>query len=93
MFPVGPDQFKGVSSGKDGNGKPPIFVMSMNGDHLYTGGTLQLYTKKLKDRITPQVNFFQQATKERQRRHGVSKKEKRDGEGLVWSKLCVDEYV
>ena len=49
--------------------------------------------QKLKDRITPQVNFFQQATKERQRRHGVSKKEKRDGEGLVWSKLCVDEYV
>ena len=49
--------------------------------------------KKLKDRITPQVNFFQQATKERQRRHGVSKKEKRDGEGLVWRKLCVDEYV
>ena len=48
---------------------------------------------ELKDRITPQVNFFQQATKERQRRHGVSKKEKRDGEGLVWSKLCVDEYV
>ena len=39
------------------------------------------------------ANFFQQATKERQRRHGVSKKEKRDGEGLVWSKLCVDEYV
>ena len=49
--------------------------------------------QQLKDRITPQVNFFQQATKERQRRHGVSKKEKRDGEGLVWSKLCVDEYV
>ena len=49
--------------------------------------------QELKDRITPQVNFFQQATKERQRRHGVSKKEKRDGEGLVWSKLCVDEYV
>ena len=47
----------------------------------------------LKDRITPQVNFFQQATKERQRRHGISKKEKRDGEGLVWRKLCVDEYV
>ena len=41
VFPVGPDQFKGVSSGKDGNGKPPIFFMSMNGDHLYTGGTLQ----------------------------------------------------
>jgi len=49
--------------------------------------------KKLKDRITPHVNFFQQAAKERQRRNGVSKKEKRDGEGLVWSKLCVDEYV
>ena len=48
---------------------------------------------ELKDRITPQVNFFQQATKERQRRHGVSKKEKRDGDSLVWSKLCVDEYV
>ena len=48
---------------------------------------------KLKDRITPQVNFSQQATKERQRQHGISKKEKRDGEGLVWRKLCVDEYV
>ena len=58
--------------------------------HIYHKLNLEF---KLKDRITPQVNFFQQATKERQRRHGVSKKEKRDGEGLVWSKLCVDEYV
>ena len=52
-----------------------------------------IQNQKLKDRITPQVNFSQQATKERQRQHGISKKEKRDGEGLVWGKLCVDEYV
>ena len=65
--------------------------MSQNsGAHMSAPNFFQM---KLKDRITPQVNFFQQATKERQRRHGVSKKEKRDGEGLVWSKLCVDEYV
>jgi len=43
--------------------------------------------KKLKDRITPHVNFFQQAAKESK----DSRKGKRDGEGLVWSKLCVEE--